>query len=79
MRVNVFGPVFGDDPKERLAASPVAHVRPGLPPFLLMSAERDLPLLPGIPLLIVGFKMLDRDDWLRRRASSLARPLRNSR
>ena len=48
VRVNVFGPVFGNDPKERLAASPVAHIRPGLPPFLLLNAERDLPLLPGM-------------------------------
>ena len=44
--VNVFGPVFGEDAKDRLAASPVHYVRPGLPPFLLLNAEKDLPLLP---------------------------------
>ncbi|HZZ79688.1 MAG TPA: alpha/beta hydrolase [Gemmataceae bacterium] len=44
--VNVFGPVFGDDVKARQAASPIHHVRPGLPPFLFLNAEKDLPLLP---------------------------------
>jgi acetyl esterase/lipase len=44
--VNVFGPVFGEDPQARLAASPVHYVRPGLPPFLFLNAEKDLPLLP---------------------------------
>ena len=44
--VNVFGPVFGDDPSARRAASPVHYVHPGLPPFLLLNAEKDLPLLP---------------------------------
>lgn len=46
MRVNVFGPAFGDDPEVRHAASPVTHVRRALPPFLLLSADKDLPLLP---------------------------------
>jgi len=46
--VNVFGPVFGPDAKARADASPVNHVRPGLPPFLILSAERDLPLLPAM-------------------------------
>jgi acetyl esterase/lipase len=44
--INVFGPVFGDDAKIRSAASPLNYVRPGLPPFLLISADKDLPLLP---------------------------------
>ncbi len=44
--VNVFGPVFGEDPKDRLAASPLHYVRPSLPPFLFLNAENDLPLLP---------------------------------
>jgi acetyl esterase/lipase len=48
LRLNVFGPAFGDDPQFRAAASPVNHVRPGLPPFLLFCAERDLPTLPGM-------------------------------
>jgi acetyl esterase/lipase len=46
--LNVFGPVFGDDPRVRAEASPLNHVRPGLPPFLLFSAEKDLPTLPTI-------------------------------
>ena len=46
MSVNVFGPVFGDDPADRLAASPIHYVRPGLPPFLFLNADKDLPLLP---------------------------------
>lgn len=46
--LSVFGPPFGDDPAGRDAASPVNHVRPGLPPFLLLSAEHDLPSLPGM-------------------------------
>lgn len=48
VRVNVFGPAFGDNAKERADASPITHVRPGLPPFLLLSADRDLPLLPAM-------------------------------
>jgi acetyl esterase/lipase len=46
LSVDVFGLVFGDDPKVRLAASPVHYVRPGLPPFLFLNAEKDLPSLP---------------------------------
>ena len=46
--VNIFGIPFGDDPLVRQAASPVHHVRAGLPPFLLLSAEKDLPILPGM-------------------------------
>src|SRR5207253_1096205 len=46
--INVFGPAFGDDAKVRADASPITHVKRGLPPFLLLSAERDLPLLPDM-------------------------------
>jgi acetyl esterase/lipase len=46
LSVNVFGPAFGNDPQVRADASPVNHVRPGLPPFLILSAEKDLPTLP---------------------------------
>jgi acetyl esterase/lipase len=46
--VNIFAPVFGDDPRVRLTASPAHHVRQGLPPFLLISADKDLPLLPDM-------------------------------
>jgi acetyl esterase/lipase len=45
LSVNVFGPAFGDDPQVRADASPINHVRPGLPPFLIVSAARDLPTL----------------------------------
>jgi acetyl esterase/lipase len=38
--------VFGDDPAVCKQASPLNYVRKGLPPFLLLYAERDL---PGIP------------------------------
>ena len=38
-----------------------------------------LPLLPGIPLLIVGFNLLDPDDWIRKRASSWASAFRSLR
>jgi acetyl esterase/lipase len=48
VRVNVFGPAFGDDAEVRQAASPLTHVRRALPPFLLLSAEKDLPLLPAM-------------------------------
>jgi acetyl esterase/lipase len=48
LKLDVFGPAFGADPKARADASPLTHVRPGLPPFLLLSAERDLPTLPGM-------------------------------
>jgi acetyl esterase/lipase len=43
---NLFGPAFGDDPGERERASPVAHVRRGLPSFLIVFAKKDLPALP---------------------------------
>ncbi len=48
IRLNVFGPMFGNDAEARRAASPITHVRAGLPPFLLMVAENDLPLLPDM-------------------------------
>lgn len=45
LSVNVFAHAFGNDPKVRAAASPLNHARPGLPPFLLVSADHDLPTL----------------------------------
>jgi len=45
LRVNVFHPPFGNDPKVRKEASPITHVRAGLPPFLLLNAENELPTL----------------------------------
>jgi acetyl esterase/lipase len=43
--LNLFGPVFGTDAAVRHDASPVNHVHPGLPPFLLCYADNDLPTL----------------------------------
>jgi acetyl esterase/lipase len=48
LRVNVFGPAFGDHPHGRLVASPLFHVQRGLPPFLILYAERDLPTLSNM-------------------------------
>jgi acetyl esterase/lipase len=45
LSVNVFGPAFGDDPAVRRDASPINHVRPGLPPFLIITASHDLPTI----------------------------------
>ncbi len=41
--LNLFEMVFGDDKNVRAQASPINHVRKGLPPFLLLYGERDLP------------------------------------
>jgi acetyl esterase/lipase len=46
LKLDVYGPAFGDDPKVRTSASPVTHVRRGLPPFLIMIAQKDLPTVP---------------------------------
>jgi acetyl esterase/lipase len=43
VRLDVFGLVFGADPKERARASPLTHVHRGLPPFLILTAANDLP------------------------------------
>lgn len=43
--VDIAAPAFGPDPRERAKASPVMHVRPGLPPFLLLISANDLPTL----------------------------------
>jgi acetyl esterase/lipase len=43
--VDVYSAAFGRDAKVRAAASPVTHVRPGLPPFLILTAQNDLPTL----------------------------------
>jgi acetyl esterase/lipase len=40
--------VFGKDPEGRKQASPLTHVRPGLPPFLIFYADKDLPMLPAL-------------------------------
>jgi len=46
--LNPFQLAFGDDKEARMLASPLSHVRKGLPPFLVMHAERDLPGLKGM-------------------------------
>ena len=48
IKTNPFDFVFPKDPKGREAASPIAHVGPGLPPFLIAYADSDLPLLPDM-------------------------------
>jgi acetyl esterase/lipase len=48
VRLNVFRMAFGNDLAEREEASPLVHVRPGLPPFLIVSGEKDLPNLPDM-------------------------------
>ncbi len=45
LTANPFKLVFGSDPEELRRASPLAHVRENLPPFLLLYAEQDLPTL----------------------------------
>jgi acetyl esterase/lipase len=48
LAVNIYSPPFGEDLKDRERASPLKHVRPGLPPFLILVAEKDLPTLAGM-------------------------------
>jgi acetyl esterase/lipase len=45
VKVRPLALVFGDDPKKAWQASPLAHVRPGLPPFLLLNGGLDYPPL----------------------------------
>ena len=46
--IKLFSTVFGDDAQVRIQASPLTHVRRGLPPFLILGADKDLPTLPGM-------------------------------
>lgn len=48
INVTPFKSVFGDDPKMRRDASPLTHVRAGLPPFVILYAESDLPTLDSM-------------------------------
>jgi acetyl esterase/lipase len=48
VNVDAFGLAFGDDAETREDASPVNHVRSGLPPFLIFYGENDLPTLPDM-------------------------------
>jgi acetyl esterase/lipase len=43
--VKPFSLIFGDDPEVRKNASPIEHVERGLPPFLVLYAEHELPTL----------------------------------
>ena len=45
LQVDPYSPAFGDDPKVRRNASPIFHARRGLPPFLIVHAEDELPTL----------------------------------
>ncbi len=42
------GVIFTNDLEVRKQASPVSHVRPGLPPFLVIYADQDIVLLPDM-------------------------------
>jgi acetyl esterase/lipase len=44
-KLNPFRLAFGDDPAVRKDASPLSHVHKGLPPFLVLYASNELPLL----------------------------------
>jgi acetyl esterase/lipase len=46
--LNLFKLVFGEGEKVREEASPLSHVRKGLPPFLVIYAEAELPKLAGM-------------------------------
>jgi acetyl esterase/lipase len=45
LTANPFTPVFGSGEEVSRRASPLSHVRAGLPPFLILYAEDDLPTL----------------------------------
>ena len=40
----ILGNVFGNDPENKVKASPITHVRKDLPPFLILCADKELPL-----------------------------------
>lgn len=40
----LLGNVFGNDPEKKFNASPINHVKKQLPPFLLLCADKELPL-----------------------------------
>jgi acetyl esterase/lipase len=46
--LNPFRLVFGDGRAAAAKASPLSHVRKGLPPFLVLYAGRELPMLDGM-------------------------------
>ena len=40
--------VFGNDPENKFQASPITHVRKDLPPFLILCADKELPLCTSV-------------------------------
>jgi acetyl esterase/lipase len=48
LNLDPFKFAFGRDVKVREDASPINHIRPGLPPFLIFHADNDLPSLPEL-------------------------------
>jgi acetyl esterase/lipase len=50
--LNPFALVFGSDPSVQKQASPLNHVHEGLPPFLLLYAEREI---PGLAMMAQEF------------------------
>jgi acetyl esterase/lipase len=58
--VSPFSLVFGDDPKVRKQASPIEFVERGLPPFLVLYAENDLPTLADMAEEF-GKRLADKD------------------
>ena len=43
----LFDMVFGKNAEQRAKASPITHVRPGLPPFLIVHGDHELPQCDG--------------------------------
>jgi acetyl esterase/lipase len=48
LHLNPFAVVFGSQPRVLQQAFPLAHVKTGLPPFLLINADKDLPGLAAM-------------------------------
>ncbi len=54
--------VFGTDPEMRKQASPIEHVRPGLPPFLIVYGDDDLPGCDREPAEAFARALRDKGD-----------------
>lgn len=59
--LNPFRTVFGEDHDEAMKAAPLAHVRKGLPPFLVLYAELELPKIDEMAMDF-GKALLDAGD-----------------
>ncbi len=53
--------VFGNDPKAARLAGPIEHVRSGLPPFLILYADRDLAPCGKVPSEAFGKALKDKE------------------